>query len=53
MLLLFLLARALAIFCIVALIGWLGVVLHFQDAKTASRGLRLRNGSQLHYGGAL
>jgi hypothetical protein len=36
MLLLFLLASALAIFCIVPLIGWLGVVLHFQDAKTAS-----------------
>ncbi len=29
MLLLFLLASALAILCIVALIGWLGVVLHF------------------------
>jgi len=34
--LLFLLARALAILCIVPVIGWLGVVLHFQDAETAS-----------------
>jgi hypothetical protein len=32
----FLLASALAILYIVPLIGWLGVVLHFQDAETAS-----------------
>jgi hypothetical protein len=32
----FLLASALAILCIVPLIGWLGVILHFHDAETAS-----------------
>jgi hypothetical protein len=30
------LASALAILRIVPLIGWLGVILHFQDAETAS-----------------
>jgi hypothetical protein len=32
----FLLASALAFLCIVPRIGWLGVVLHFQEAETAS-----------------
>jgi hypothetical protein len=32
----FLLASALAILCIAQRIGWLGVVLHFQEAETAS-----------------